>query len=513
MESSVYSDLFDDGMSSFNFLLDDLTDEVFEKNLLNTIRFQVLLAILFERKITVPETWLASSSLFLRVFDEVCRNYPTKVMRDDGGGDKSVLANLPFSFVLFGETQRNPATSFMQMLSKRLASNRRICWLPTSEELSEADEKTAKIAISQKIDTLIRDKDGINAITADYFGENFSYWLEDIYGASNGANFGAISLPISNFLKHIESDRGRRVTSYWGEEGEKEYRQTMGRQVGEIQKIVFQNEKSLETHPEQTQEFRDFFIESESKQVPFHDVMGMWNILQNYSSDVQITVEAFGRLAVNTGYACSTSAVQSTLSFDYYGGEKNSEFTNQLMQSLLKNQMSSNQKMSANQFVEVLPTAQYDLADTIEWRNIWREAAEISQNAKWRLERDKIEVKILRLSDDDDFGDDEWNNLFDSINGQFQDIQFELYQRGERPIMRILKNEKSNYPAIESLQDYVVAAINLTGAATLFNSAAELFASKLPTEKSFKLIRKMRKTSGKENPIVTRQNFIASNVK
>ncbi len=448
MEARTYIDLFDDGITDFNFLIGDLQKNSFEKKLLDTIRFQVFLAILFDRQITVPECWMASSPLFLRVFNEVNKNYPTTVTRYDPGGGVDVLATYPFRFVFTENPGSDPATHFLRMISDRMINNRRMLWLPQGAEATNDTAKEIRKAASTTVNRLLDQNDRFSDYEAEKFIFDFNAGLIDIYGQDMDDKISALSVALGNIAKRLVSVPGRMAAGSWGDGGQSLHRATTQKTVRDVQNVVFEDAELFELFPTKIQAFRDFFDESEAKGKEFSDIMEMWEILKNYDPAVQQTAVAFGQLAMNQGYTASTNSPQGTLSFEFYNSNDVSNFTQLLLGKVVALQTNNDSSLTAAHFLETAPASQYDLADTIDWNGIWAVAAELAMNSDWRSERAAIEESILRPDDQDEFGIDEWNTLFDRINGRFQEIKFEMMGGAEHPTARILNAEFEKVPVM-----------------------------------------------------------------
>ena len=507
----IYTDLFDDGITSFNFLNDELEGHNFERRLLDTVRFQVLIAILFDRQIVVPECWLASSSLFLRIFNEVDRNYPSEVIRRDVGGGVEVQTTYPFSFVFFDQPQGALGEHFVRMLSSRMSNARRVLWMPSEANQDRTALSENRAALARGLDGLLARRSYQSERDAVAFAQDMSDLMTEVFGSSVANDFSAITIPISRIIHRLQAAGASRVGRSWGPRGLETQRNAVAQSVNDVSNTVFADKLLFEQHPSQTAEFRSFFEEARASGKRFADVMGMWPILRNYDKEVQETAEAFGRLALNRGYAESTGSAQGTLSFNFYSQGGRSDFTQALLRKTLDRHTDANLGSNSAQFIEAAPTGYYDLADTIDWNGIWETAADIAKDKGWQSERVKIEDRIIRPDDDNDFGGDAWNELFDAINAKFHDIKFELMEEKSRPAARILRRELSKRPLADKTLETAAVGIGLAGFTSVTKTFTDAATGAIGTERSLALVRKLRGSSTKDHPLFSNRDLVVSN--
>jgi len=507
----IYTDLFDDGITAHNFLSDTLENASFEKKLLDTIRFQVLLAILFDRQIAVPECWIASSPLFLKVFSEVAKSFPTNVQLRNDPDHPELRTVYPFRLIFFTDTLPNPSGYFLTSLAERIRTNRRVLWLPEAASDPEADRLSQRAALANKVDNFVTARGDLTAQDAQHFTDEFIGMLEDIYTAPPTGDFSAVAIPLERILHRLQSSIRSGTYSGWGTNGLKTQLKGVGRSVDEVKRVIRKDKDLYARHEKEVLNFRAFFDEVEGAGKESQDVMGMWPYLQKYDPTMAQTAEVFGRLALNRGYAGSTSSAQGTLSFSYYAGGEASEFTNSLVASTV-NGLTSGVDLNAAHFVETAPASHYDLVDTIEWKNIWQEAAAIARDPEWHSQRAEIELDIIRPDDPSDFGFDALLVLFDKINGHFQDLRFEFFEDGETPVARIVRTEMDNNSGFLKRVRVIAAKIDAIALSGVMKSAVELFFEKSAnTEQVLGKLRSFRKLNGDANISGSRRDIIISN--
>lgn len=495
---SIYADLFDDGITSFNYILDDISskENEFEKGILDSVRFQILVAILFDRQIAVPEAWMASSPLFLRVFAEVDRSFSSVVRRTDAGGAVDTFMRFPFKFTFFGEANGSPAEAFLRALSFRLSQGRRIRWLPASEAFSKADDLEAKIRLAKGIDDFLSTTNEIDENTAKKFSQQLFTDMETVFGSAPGKGYGALAIAVGRLLERLTTFEGRNAVRFWGRDGHERQLKVVGSTVQDVLKVVSTDKIIFDAYPNEIVEFRSFFQEAERSRKSMSDIMGMWPILRNYNPRVAKTAEAFGRLALNRGYASSTSASQGTLSFDYYEAAQRGSFTEQLLSRTLDIKEETSPDFASAKFLELAPSTAYDLADTLNWEDVWKTVGEVSQSHLWRNERVALEKDILRALDRSRVDTDAWLRLFDKLNSLFQNISFELVEGAETPTARIfqkIKDEGDEHKLLDRLERFAKATMSLAGLAGVFGTTGQLLEDRKNTEPALRVLRQLRR--------------------
>ncbi|MGB0660938.1 MAG: hypothetical protein ACPGNV_12260 [Mangrovicoccus sp.] len=495
---SIYADLFDDGITPFNYVLEDISGQQhdFEKRLLDSVRFQVLVAILFDRQIAVPESWMASSPLFLRVFAEIDRSFSSIVRRTDAGGAVDTFARFPFSFTFFQQASESPAEDFLRALSFRLSQGRRIRWLPTSGVFSDADDLEAKKLLANGIDNFLKTTGKIEGSAARKFGHWLFMEMETVFGSAQGKGYGALAVAVGSLLERLASFEGRNAVRFWGKEGRERQLRVVGSTVQDVLNVVSTDPKIFDAFPDEIVEFRSFFEEAQRSGKSMSDIMGMWPILQNYDPRVAKTAEAFGRLALNRGYASSTAASQSTLSFDFYEAARRGSFTEKLLSRTVDIREESVPEYASSRFLELAPASMYDLSDTLNWEDVWKAVGEVSQSHLWRNEREVIEREIIHTLEGSAVDTDAWLKLFDKLNSLFQNISFELVEETETPTARIIqkiKDEADDAGHMDRLVKLVKATASLSGLAGVFGTTGQLLEDKRHTQPALKLLRKLRR--------------------
>ncbi|OWU85458.1 hypothetical protein ATO6_00435 [Oceanicola sp. 22II-s10i] len=498
--TSIYSDLFDDGITGFNFVAEDLNDRPFELRLLHAIRFQVLLAILFERQIAVPEAWMTSSPLFVTVFTEVFAARPSEVFRREPGSTSPRFAHYPFRPVFSRPKHGNAADNLLASLIWRLETGRRIQWLPELPGATEAEQQR----IRRELTGLLGAQIGPGARTPG-FALDLSGAITDLYGLPQDRADG-MALSVCRVLDGLNQPVAARGVSAWGPDGEATYRSVMESRVDLVRQAVFESPALIEAHPDETKAFQAFFNRAEAQGLLRNDVMGMWQVIQREArEDVRATVEAFGRFAMNSGYAASGNSQQAAHAFSYYSGGKSSDFTQALLSEAVARITRSDEATIADAFVEIAPTPYYDLADTLDWDRVWAEAFEIAQDYRWRRERQAIELQIGLAFHRGETGFDHWMALFDRINGGFQDVMFDI-RGGDRPAVAILARNREK----SSTGDKAGSALGKIGIGALSTVTQAVSTKTMSAERALQILRNLRWLGDRDGGSASDQDIVIS---
>lgn len=444
---AFYIDLFDDGIPKINVLTENISQSLVEKNLLDAARFQILLAILFERQVAIPESWAISSPTFLRIFSEIKNAYSDIVDREDSAGAVAKAALKPFVFCFFSDIHNSPTEAYLTAFIRRLEEGKRVQCLTALDPASPLLDERARIYIADYFKRLIHSLVTTPNIEYKKFRDDLSNVIYDGFdGAIDIYKGSSVAFAISDVVEYLNDQFVIKETQFWQNAEGEIHRNT-------VKEIVLRVHQSLndeyglgELYPFQAQEFRKFFIEASRKNVAISDVMGMWKILQNYDREVKETIEAFGRYALNRGYGKATGAAQNTLSFDYYCYGSPSKFAYAMLGKIAKIEQDFDPlNTSFSQFFEMASSQSYDLDHTIEWKNAWRSAATIASSQRWKEKRGKIERNFFEMRQkNQDISIEDWHELFDEINAGFQDLTFQIVG-GELPSVKLLKKATSSY--------------------------------------------------------------------
>lgn len=500
-QRTFYIDLFDDGIPEKNLLTTNIDKSSVEKKLLDAARFQILLAILFERQVVVPESWAVSSPTFLRIFSEITETYPEVVGREDAAGIVKKAPLKPFVFSFFSPKNISPAMTYLTALVNRLKTDRRVQCLEGLGSKNKPFDKSARSHIADYLQE-VTNKGEISNHKA--FADGFR---DAIYkgfdGFDDDKDESSIAFAISDVIKYLNNHRVILETKYWGSDDINTHKTVVQENVALIH-AVLHHSTLAEIFPSQTNSFIDFFKEAQAKKIEFADVMGMWAILKNHDLEIRDTVEAFGRYALNRGYGKAVGSSHSALSFNYYcHGLPPSPFAFALLERVATAEQSSNSAdLSFSSFIEISPAFNYDLDDTIDWKNAWKAAATLACSGAWKTKRTQIEEKFNKSQESNqEIPIEIWHDLFDDINSEFQDLAFHVIG-GERPSVRLLKKIKSGF---ETVSDGAIAAGKTIEIASTMLGPLRFLIKKgeelIPTKKVLQGIREYRKIESKMDEI------------
>ncbi len=307
---------------------------------------------------------------------------------------------------------------------------------------------------------------------------------------------------MGRLLERLTTFEGQRAVRYWGRDGEARQQKVVGSTVKDIHDIVSTDQAIFDAYPDEIGEFRAFFQEAASSGKSMSDIMGMWPILQNYDQRVAKTAEAFGRLALNRGYASSTAANQSTLSFDYYQAAERGSFTEHLLSRTVDVREQSTLETASSRFLEIAPSAMYDLSDTLDWDEVWKTVGSVSQSHLWRREREALEQDVLRTIDNTELDADAWLKLFDKLNSLFQNLSFELVDGKQTPTARIIqkiKNEADSSGRVDKMTGFAKATMSIAGLAGLFGVTGKMLNDKKNAQPALKVLRELRRWKNPNN--------------
>ena len=437
---AFYIDLFDDGIPEINVLVDDVSHSSVERRLLDAIRFQVLLAILFERQVAIPESWAISSPAFLRVFSEVKNAYPDEINREDSAGTVRARAMKPFVLCLFTGRGNSPAVAYLDAFIERLKNKRVQCLSGLDSAYPSLDGNPRK-TIAEYFGGLIQSF--VDKGKMDYQKLRHELTIAIHNGFDRripSEKASSVALAIGDVIEYLGDPIVINETQFWGSEEGDRYRDTVKDNMVRIHQSLDDLYGLGELYPSQTRAFREFFNEALRGKVSFDNVMGLWEIAKRCDPEMRKTIEAFGRYALNRGYGKVAGPAQNTLSFDYYSHGSPSEFAYTMLGKVAElEQVSSSLKASFASFIEMAPSQKYDLDYAVEWKNAWQSAAIVAANERWKKKREKIERKAWELVQEHrDVTVEIWCELFDEINAAFQDLAF-CVMGGESPSVKLVK--------------------------------------------------------------------------
>ncbi len=494
MNNYLYLDLFDDGIVDRNVLLDAASIKIddHESRALNVAKFQTLLCMLFDRRIIVPEAWVTSSPLFARLFVEIFDALPTEVQKEDNLGSQPITAVNPFVFSFIKPTNDNAAITYLEALESRLRrEDGRIEWLPKIDPAKaywEAQQQLADIISEFLISSPEFNGYELDKLEGDL--ERVLLGAFELEPADGGQNLAKAVRKITEYLSHPKATQEARK-AWWGNQGHLSHAASIQKAIKNVFAAIAEDKSLRELHTTQVNQFGSFVEEVQQKNIAPSNVMAMWPLLKNYDQDIRIAAEMFGRYSLNSGFSDSLNSSQNALSFNYYSSAPKGDFINDLLKSVLSGSGHAAEfEVPNGQFLDVAPVGEYDLIDTVDWKNAWEAAAKLSYSNVWSEEKIKLATRIEELGVVQESCLDEWNAVFDMVNGRFQDLSFEIggATSDVGPYVRIVKKnlEKNKLGNVSSL---VSSAMQLNGATAALYQLVMQHRNKLRAETAMKKVR------------------------
>lgn len=410
MPAPIYLDLLDDGIPrpEFHPLKDPPGD--FERRLMDTLRFQLLLACLFQRRIIVPEAWAVSSPVFLHVAAEYFEGQARANTRSAGLPADAERLRGPFVFAFGSEAGGGSAAQrFASSLLWRLRTGRRLAFSPTlSGQLAKADEENHRKALSARLSTLdlsrSADRDEVPAIIAD--------------GISREGESG-LSAALEGDLRLVLRHLGMRGMVGAQPFDRSRYETSLDAEVERVRQTVagLRGGGAEEALDIRVEGLWQFFERIRREGLSGSQIMVLWSRLgsMDIAKEDKLTLEAFGRFVLNRAYASALGAQHaSAISFDAYARENRQRTAGAMLDRLLLQTV--DQSPFVHDFVAMASRQAYDLVDTLDWHAVWEQVASFASSTPWKDERDKIVERIRRLSPLDRIRDDAWYDVFDRVN-------------------------------------------------------------------------------------------------
>lgn len=302
-----YIDLFDDGLYPLEATANS---HDLEKNAhINLLRLHVLLAILFERTIVVPEQWATSSASFLYVAHEVLENYKDEARAKDDEHESTRFIRFPFCvYFIKRKTERyHPGIIYLAALAERAAQGRRVQLSPKLVGSQEGDEPRRQF----------REACG-TAVAASHFDDSTIHRLRGQLQRALGD--GACAAWISTLSQRLYQWQDEAVIIDFETSFAERYRDELEVQTRAIAATLLGpggNEQVL-ADP-RIQEFRQFLVDAKRDNIELHSIMDLWQRSQTRCSEnVQHLIAATGRYAMHRAMARATNADHADSCFSYY---------------------------------------------------------------------------------------------------------------------------------------------------------------------------------------------------
>lgn len=416
----IYIDLFEDGL-----FVDSQGSNLRERynELLNSLRFHCAIAILFDQPLVIPEPWMVSSPIFLRLSTEILKSYSPIY---DPGNITSRIHSIPFPFIfgLFGNYHIHPINSYLISLRNRLADGRAILLSPAFGKIGETisyESQQLRKKIVQDIDFFIDlSREKIDTIKIDDLTKKISDSLFTAGYEEDGLN---ISRDMSIFMNSINNNPFSRDLFFQSNTGllKKAFTETEIK----IRSIINGNDAENYISEDIIIQYRNMF-----KKIPFEQegttlVQKYLRYIksENLSPDAMNVIWATGRFALHRAYAACLSSRASTVTSSYHLPNNSSNDACKAVYNLigLVGPWEGNISSDNVEGIMSIPTLKYDLADTLDWDLTWQEIYKISINTEWINFREKL-IEEIKRNNSSEKDIKYWEELFDYINDKIQTI-------------------------------------------------------------------------------------------
>lgn len=413
----VYLDLFDDGIPAGNIFVDPGTVGP-DLQLVDTLRFQMLVALMFGRKIVVPDAWIWSPT-FLHVASEVLGGFAeasTVPMRSAIGGLRQPVPS-PFLLAL-SETSSAPAMQRLtQALRWRIETGRRIMFSPTL-----AADNGKEAALRRSVAQALPGTADPLATQASVPDQLFRI-LADIDGRQVAARFADAIRRIYGFL-----DRPAWADDPFRPLAPQSYRAALAREVTRVRDVVLDPQIVGIASEGDLDAFKRFFRSVEGSDPAA--IMALWSRLSSLdesAADKQ-GIEAFGRVVLNRAYAESLGATRlGAVSFEAYCRSQVRPTDVGLLHEVLGRTVPSADPYALQRqvpdFIAIAKERRYDLFDRYErdeWTSVWRAVASLLTNVTWLRQRDAMLGRLRALPESELLSGDPWTGVFDEITAALE---------------------------------------------------------------------------------------------
>ena len=289
-----YIDLFDDALYDVFQFDHDLG--VF-KDHFNAIRYQLFLAILFNKTIVVPEQWAVSSAMFMQIVGEMLDGLEGRETTMVPAKQPSLdycTANPPL-LISYQNRGVDRSLAYLHAFIERLDSHRRI-QLSSLLVVPENDRPVPqRTQLSGYFKEIVNANRGVvqNWLT-------FQLELEAIFESPRMAR------NVRNLFRYLSTFPANQVCY-----DENKYRTRLAHNVIDVKNAV--NADALSQLGPEMEAFREFFKRVLRDNIPFDQIMVMQDTLSGYSDESRALIQKIGRfvmhgaLAENIGANFTTS--------------------------------------------------------------------------------------------------------------------------------------------------------------------------------------------------------------
>lgn len=395
MNHSLYLDLFDDGLYPV-----EAVNDLEASGPVNTLRLQVLLAILFRRPLLVPEQWAISSATFMKVAYEVLHHW-TPVLESRVSRTDTAQRLIPFPFkVLFFRTREEKSgfRVYSQAFVERATKGHRIQVTPRlaneldaelREELRAAFLSLPENPAQEAIDAKLR-----SALFRTLGDEQAAVW-------------------ISSLARHLSIDDGERYGFFDGQT----YRQELSRQVNVVFDHVQRSPLLQDSGEQRIEDFRAFIGEARARRMNFSDLTQLWTIARTYDKPSAVLIAAAGRYVLHRSMA-STLGVQFAASMPalYFAEAPDSydALAERFFLELRDRELESD-KAPQTPDIDTWIRDVRVRTDQPAWPDVWREVFAFSISPEWGRSKRRLAEGLPALPQDRRHQHEAWDEIVDLL--------------------------------------------------------------------------------------------------
>ncbi|GMV32030.1 MAG: hypothetical protein AMXMBFR59_41550 [Rhodanobacteraceae bacterium] len=411
---SIYLDLFDDNL--YEFTPDGPRQP---EDLHAVLSVQVLLSILFRRRIAVPEQWLCSSRAFVLLARSVIQAW------HDANGlalqrGRTALP-FPFAFSYFPRDARGTEFLAAQAIRERLLRQRP---LRLAQALSLETPEEQRLPARQSL------QDALSDALSDNI-PNFGGTFVDKVGRATGDPI--IAEALGSILGHIASARPLQTVRSLDN-----YNQELSAAVRSVRNAL-RMEALRELGDPRTDGFIEFFNEVRDRKIPLHDITGMWGVTRNYDPSLRNTVTLMGRYCLHRAMGRWTSADWSAASYSLFSNEHPDGYDHKLLATARKAEwLKQTQAAAQHDFDQLIVDAAADYphaaslaanADLME--TLWRRAFDMAESTQWSTVVKKTRARLMREKDSKMHSTIIKETMLDTLLATFAELVFARDPGGE----------------------------------------------------------------------------------
>lgn len=433
MISRVYLDLFDDGLYE-GMCLRQASD--LNTSILNTLRFQILLALLFKRTIVVPECWLASSATFHVILGEIAPAY-TGVVKSWSAASGTLVKKIkpPFVFAFSQSDEMPLIQAYAADIVRRIREDRRLMF---SSALMAEDiglRRRVRDQLVARLETVFSGRDVSSDSVATAFAESIASALDEDEAES-------VRTRISGLISYLSNPYVTAAPHTYGIE--KKWNKHTAFRTKSVEAFAATVAGRAESPLDKTATaFLSLFEWCSKNAVHRSDVMAMQRYARQMPSggDAIGAIEALGRFSMHSGYGRAVGADTQTFTGQFYsqGSEAGVEFVDAYLRWQGQRLEASHASLSSTGFFELLKHGSYDLTDTIDWQHVWESVFEFAYvSPRWqRLQKEFLRKHSGKPMDESKARDFSLS-MFDAINDEIHAFAFQLDKRSSHRF-KILK--------------------------------------------------------------------------